>query len=887
MAGFVNDVIYGVNIDFSGGFPVSPQILNDGQLLIGANVFPNIRAGFLTSLGGTIAITNGAGTINLETLGAAATTYQADAGSATPAGNILNVLGANGITTTGAGNTLTITTTNGEIATNFNVDANTAPGTDPVVPDAAGTVTITGAQVAAGVIGANVIRTDSLAANTYTIEIQRSAAVAGSAALNNGVSHFNSAQFTVDGNGFVSTVGGSVVVSIDVDANTPPGTDPVVPTAGGVITITGAQVAAGVVGANVIRTDSLAANAFTIEIQRTAAVVASDSVNNGVAHFDSDAFDVDGNGFVQLNGGGIAATNFNVDASTPPGTDPVVPSAAGTVTITGGQVAAGTIGANVIQTNSLAANTYAIQIQRSAASAAPDSTLNGVAHFNSAQFTVDAAGFVSSVGGGSTLSINVDANTPPGTDPVVPNGSGVITMTGAQVAAGTVGANVIRTDSLAANTMTIEIQRTAAAAASTSVNNGVAHFDSARFTVDGNGFVSINGAGVGETITGDTGGPLSPTAGNWNILSTTTNGIQTTGLVSTLTVGMLSPYADADFSFESQVGGVTRTLAVQNTVDAASSSARMLVQVEGAASGNPFMQFNIDGAETYALGLRNDSNDDFVISRDVNLGTLSNQALRIVQTNNALVIGDATAAATNDACTVTRDTNGMVQFSVQNRDTTTGRAIIAMRTGVGATGDLVYQYLPEEGVGGDTVTHGIDYSDAQAWKMGSQGVDNFSSAVNMVVTQTGEVTFPRTPAFLAFNAAANANQTGNGTVATVPCDSEVFDQGGNYNNATFTFTAPVTGRYNFATSVLLSNIGAAHTLGLVSFVTSNRTYSWGYMSPAVVRTSGNAASMTGGAYCDMDAADTAVFQVQVSNSTLTITIEGSAPNTFFSGMLAS
>ncbi len=43
------------------------------------------------------------------------TTFVADAGSATPAANILNVVGAGGTSTAGAGNTLTITT----VATTF------------------------------------------------------------------------------------------------------------------------------------------------------------------------------------------------------------------------------------------------------------------------------------------------------------------------------------------------------------------------------------------------------------------------------------------------------------------------------------------------------------------------------------------------------------------------------------------------------------------------------------------------------------------------------------------------------------------------------------------------------------------------------------------------
>lgn len=99
-----------------------------------------------------------------------------------------------------------------------------------------------------------------------------------------------------------------------------------------------------------------------------------------------------------FNTTGLPFSQFQVDASTPPGTDPVLPDATGEVTITGGQVATGTIGANVIRTNSVAANAFTIEIQRTTTSAIADSTLNGVAHFDSTDFTVDADGFVQLVG---------------------------------------------------------------------------------------------------------------------------------------------------------------------------------------------------------------------------------------------------------------------------------------------------------------------------------------------------------------------------------------------------------------------------------------------------------------------------------------------------------
>jgi len=97
---------------------------------------------------------------------------------------------------------------------------------------------------------------------------------------------------------------------------------------------------------------------------------------------------------------------------------------------------------------------------------------------------------------GSVTDLGVDTSTPPGTDPVVPDGSGVINVTGAQIAAATT-ANVIRTNSTVANQVTIEVQRSQATAVSTVGSNGVSHFNSAQFTVDANGFVST----LGNTVT--------------------------------------------------------------------------------------------------------------------------------------------------------------------------------------------------------------------------------------------------------------------------------------------------------------------------------------------------------------------------------------------------
>ena len=138
----------------------------------------------------------------------------------------------------------------------------------------------------------------------------------------------------------------------------------------------------------------------------------------------------------------------------------------------------------------------------------------------------------------------------------------VLNVLGSTVAAGT---NPFRSIG-SGNTVTYQVQFSQAIAATNATNVGVSAFNSAFFTVDANGFVSINGSGLGETITGDSGGALSPTAGNWNILGR--SGSKTSGSGSTLTVKS-PPYADAGSSTTSTLNsGSFVTAAITLTLPA-------------------------------------------------------------------------------------------------------------------------------------------------------------------------------------------------------------------------------------------------------------------------------------------------------------------------------
>jgi hypothetical protein len=221
----------------------------------------------------------------------------------------------------------------------------------------------------------------------------------GSTALNAGGTHVNvghifSPNGTIDvgfsgGNITLDTLGGSASIE---NINVQTGTSPIVPLVG-VITINGAVVAAGV---NPVRTDGTGPNTLAVEVQTSQAIAAADATKIGLSNFSSAQFSVAATGFVTLSGGTTAPVLGLVpDAHTGPGTTPVVPTG-GNITVTGSSTAAGS---TPVQTNSLAANTLTVQVQKSQAIVGTDATKVGLAAFSNTQFAVDANGFVSLLGG--------------------------------------------------------------------------------------------------------------------------------------------------------------------------------------------------------------------------------------------------------------------------------------------------------------------------------------------------------------------------------------------------------------------------------------------------------------------------------------------------------
>jgi len=159
-------------------------------------------------------------------------------------------------------------------------------------------------------------------------------------------------------------------------------------------------------------------------------------------------------------------------------------------------------------------------------------------------------------------------------------------------------------------------------------------------------------------------------------------------------------------------------------------------------------------------------------------------------------------------------------------------------------------------------------------------------STGIAISAAGEVSMAAQPAFAALNSSDDNNVTGNGTVATVDYDTEIFDQNADF--ASDTFTAPITGRYRLGASVLLNGLTTGSTDIRVRFTTSNRLWT---VRPFMGLPDGVGTSLSTpiSALVDMDATDTVTVTVVVVGMADTVDIlEGATdPNTWFTGNLVA
>lgn len=768
---------------------------------------------------------------------------------------------------------------------------------------------------------------------TVTTNVQVGAAITGAPVDNNdaGLVSFDDTMFTVDEFGFVQLIGGGAGIdSINVDTATAPGTDPVTPNGAGMITVTGAQVASGTVGANVIRTDSLAANTYTIEIQRATAAASPTLAANGVSHFDSNIFTVDGSGFVTASGTGLGQTITGNDGT------PIAPVAGNwdLVTAHSTPVFEGTAGTetldfgidNLALGSSLPTLTTAVQNvaygldalnaltdgQRNTAMGWHAGLLcdeggnNTFVGFDSGADVTDAElnTFVGSISGHNVTTGDGNTAVGYGALQTLTTGSYNIVIgsgaaNGSNLATSASSNIVIGNDALGGDNNKIKIgtqgngngqQNECYIAGIDGVNVGnvasvvtiassggqlgeavITAGTGITVTPTANVITVAASGAVGQTITGNSGGAIAPSSGNWNLV-TSNSTVTFAGSGSTLT---------QNFGLSNLLLGATGT----SIAGAANNTAVGLNALLALTSGQENCAYGVNCLDSLLSG---SNNCGYGVANLAALTTSGNNAC--FGHNSGQLI--STGSGGNSACgyqSLSQVTTGSFNTAIGYQ---AGRGYTGTEANNISIGNGVLGTAAESNTTriGSTQTRffgagitGVTVASSQPVGVDSNGqLSSLSTVIN--VSSAGEVTKPLQPAFLANLGSNDANVTGNGTTYTLggpTALTEIFDQNADFNT-NGTFTAPVTGKYHLTFQIRISGVAAATTT-LPKIVTSNRTYTY---STAI---SGEASLCSNtSALCDMDAADTATFTTVVNGLGVdTATVVGNAaPFTYVCGYLA-
>lgn len=219
---------------------------------------------------------------------------------------------------------------------------------------------------------------------------------------------------------------------------------------------------------------------------------------------------------------------------------------------------------------------------------------------------------------------------------------------------------------------------------------------------------------------------------------------------------------------------------------------------------------------------------------------------------------------------------------------TTSTAALQNVSGVGTSGQVLTSNgasaLPtwQTAAGGVSGPGSSTTRDIATWN-GSSGNALFDNP-GVTISSSGYLQNTNQPAFQVYQSTNGSNVTGDGTNYQLALDTKVFDQSSSYNTSTFTFTAPVTGRYYFEVAVIYTNIVAQTTVQL-QITTTGNTFNLSYNSGIGVVAAGGFLGSNGSAFAAMTAADTCTFNVIASGSTKTVNVDGNQGLTYAGGFL--
>ena len=206
------------------------------------------------------------------------------------------------------------------------------------------------------------------------------------------------------------------------------------------------------------------------------------------------------------------------------------------------------------------------------------------------------------------------------------------------------------------------------------------------------------------------------------------------------------------------------------------------------------------------------------------------------------------------------DSNGFVGIGTSTPSVynSYGNGFIVKKAGAGASHSGMSIISATDGYGSiyfndgtGNNTHGaIDYNHSTDHMRIRTG-----GATGIEIDDNGHVTMPKQSAFMAYLSISISNLAQGGSETILRFQTERFDLNADYNDTNYTFTAPVTGKYQFNASVRLDQMQSNTNYNYVYFKTSNRTYTFWLAAPQDWNGSAYY-TLNGSILADLDASDT-------------------------------
>jgi len=339
----------------------------------------------------------------------------------------------------------------------------------------------------------------------------------------------------------------------------------------------------------------------------------------------------------------------------------------------------------------------------------------------------------------------------------------------------------------------------------------------------------------------------------------------------------VAPKAATQFSGDGSTTAFTLDHAVGSDED-------ILVSVDGVIQ-EPSVAYAVSNGTTLtftAAPSSNSGNNIFVYYLFRTVGTVSHPSNNALQATSGNFTGAFTSLGIDDNASsnvITVSTGGFTLSPATNN--------LYLADGTlsyyGTTNNV---YLNGAGSGGGLLLSG---DGTRAENIDIDAADNdikftTGSAQAMKIDSAGHITKPLQPAFLAHLASAAYNVTVNSSFDMV-FPTEVFDQNNDYNNSNYTFTAPVTGKYFFTSTVRFDNVDATADYHLYTLQASNRNLR--FIRDPNIGSDTDYFSLTVSGLIDMDAGDTAKVVCYISSSAAAQADIVGTEYTFFSGYLVA